>query len=298
MKYYTGAIHDKKDKRNWEADHILKGAETFDWEKGYDIEKEIGLNIPVKNQLKTLECVSFATSSYIWVKNVIELIKKFGKVETVINYLNNNLISPRALYSQVYYQDGGSSISDNVKLVKEWGAVTEKDVPFINDEIKGRSLDWKTKEIDEKAETYKCDSYRMIRAKDNIDLMAIAIRDNQGAVMGVDGENNGTWKTKFPKVGKAVWGHGLFAGKAKLINGKKYIGILNSWGEETGENGWQWLREEWFTQKKIFNPWIIVDKENTGWLWLIDKKGKERKWLWNWNKTLYHLLINRNFKLK
>lgn len=295
---YTGALHDKFDERYWEYDHIMKGANEFDWEEGYDIEEEIGIKIPVRDQGDTSSCVSFATAYYIWIKNVIELKNKFGLIENVISYLNNHLLSPRSIYSQVVLSGGGSYLSDNVKLIKDWGCCEENKVPFIDDETKMRDLSWKTDERDEEAKTYQCDSYRVIRAKSDIDAMAIAIRDNHGVILGVDGENNGTWKKAFPKAGKAVWGHGLYAGKAQIIDGKKYIGVLNSWGEDTGDQGWQWLGEEWFTSGMVFNPWVIVDKANTGWLWLIDKNGRERKWLWDWNKTLYYLLTKRGFKLK
>ena len=31
----------------------------------------------------------------------------------------------------------------------------------------------------------------------------------------------------------------------------KLCGVLNSWGEEVGDKGWQWLSEEWFKNPKL-----------------------------------------------
>lgn len=84
----------------------------------------------------------------------------------------------------------------------------------------------------------------------DIDIVAQAIRENKGVVLGITGVNNGTWESNMPKpptnsAPSARWYHWVYAGKAKVINGKKYIGILNSWGN-VGDKGWQWLSEDYF----------------------------------------------------
>jgi hypothetical protein len=60
-----------------------------------------------------------------------------------------------------------------------------------------------------------------------------------------------------------MWGHALFAGRFRIKDGKKEIGILNSWGN-VGDRGWQWLSEEWFANEGrfIFNPWVVIDQVN------------------------------------
>ena len=69
----------------------------------------------------------------------------------------------------------------------------------------------------------------------------------------------GTWLSPFPKPpAKRVWGHWLYAGKAKLIDGKKYIGVLNSWGIDTGEKGWQWIGEDYFKSGHVWYGWTQV----------------------------------------
>jgi len=104
-----------------------------------------------------------------------------------------------------------------------------------------------------------------------------AIRDNYGVVMGFDGENNGTWHSTHPQTpSKRAWSHCIYGGKAKLIDGKKYVGFLNSWGEDVGEDGWQWFGEEWFKDGWTSNIWTMTDKPNTFRTKLLDKDGKPR----------------------
>jgi hypothetical protein len=96
----------------------------------------------------------------------------------------------------------------------------------------------------------------------DIDSVATALRDMNGVVIGVDGANNGTWNSMYPnppKDGQSQWHHWLFVGKAKMINGKKYIAVLNSWGN-VGDMGWQWLSEDYFTniaqgRKSVWVAW-------------------------------------------
>jgi hypothetical protein len=98
---------------------------------------------------------------------------------------------------------------------------------------------------------------------DDIDSVAQAIRDNHGCVLGVRGSNNGTWLSQFPQPPASTdtpWFHWIYAGKAKMINGKKFIGIINSWGTQVGVNGWQWLGEEYFNTTNVFNIWTMIVK--------------------------------------
>ena len=296
---YTGAKVDKKDNRDKQIDHILGVGEPFNWDKGYDIEEELDIKFPVKDQKKTSSCVGQGVASLVWAKNVREYLNRYGKLtDEMKSFLIDWLISARAIYSQIFVKSGGAYLRDGVKLIKDWGAVSEKLVPFIPDENGCRSLKWKNKVIDETAKILQAKEYRILRSKRSIDLMAQSIRDNEGVILGVKGENNGTWHSLFPKVGKDDWSHCVFGGKAKMVDGKKKIGILNSWGADVGEDGWQWLGEEWFEANKIFNPWMIVDKKNKGWIWLIDRNGKPRKMFVYLLKTITYLLNKRGFKLK
>jgi len=89
-----------------------------------------------------------------------------------------------------------------------------------------------------------------------------------GCFNGVIGENNGTWMSPEPTPPtKYGWGHAIFAGKAWIRNGKRFIGHLNSWGNSCGENGWQRLYDDYFLTRvngepAVFNPWTLVDAKN------------------------------------
>ena len=93
----------------------------------------------------------------------------------------------------------------------------------------------------------------------DINSIAQAVRDNNGVVIGVTGQNNGTWLSTYPAVPtKGEWNHWLYAGKAKLINGVKYIGFINSWGITVGDKGWQWIPEAYFNGTWIWSGWTEV----------------------------------------
>jgi hypothetical protein len=97
----------------------------------------------------------------------------------------------------------------------------------------------------------------------SIDIVAQAIRDQHGACIGLTGSNNGTWRTVYPSV-KMIgpqWRHEMYFGRANVVNGRKKVWALNSWGTGVGLAGWQALGEEYFdaglvwdVKTLIFNP--------------------------------------------
>ena len=50
MKIQNGAIIDIPDSRDYQWSEIGKSSTPFDWNKGYDVEEELGFKIPVKSQ--------------------------------------------------------------------------------------------------------------------------------------------------------------------------------------------------------------------------------------------------------
>lgn len=112
----------------------------------------------------------------------------------------------------------------------------------------------------QEALTDKALSYAYINQ--DIDAIAQACRDNKGAIIGITGQDNGSWRTAYPKppIGSTgLWYHWLFCAGATIINGKKYLKVLNSWGESVGVFGVQYLGEEHIPW--MFTPHVIV--ENT-----------------------------------
>ncbi len=183
--------------------------------------------------------------------------------------------SAKFLYSQVALPEGGSRGRDICKIIYNQGSAREAFLPSYKD---GKPLSEEemvdTSNINDvvrqDAKSAQSISYENIK-QISIDNVAIALRDNKGVVIGVSGENNGTWLTAFPTPPKtAEWGHWLFVGKAKLINGKKYIGVLNSWGDKVGEGGWQWLGEDYFNT--IASGYIAIWEAWTLSLRKVDEK--------------------------
>jgi len=295
MEYGTGLVPDILDERDYELDHILMGSPIFDWEKGYDIEEEIGMEIPTKSQNGSGSCVGQTSATYIWVKNVVEAVQKYGKLteQTKQFFKEYYQISAKAVYSQIHLEQGGAYSRDAMMLWRDWGAVREKEVPSYDNgnppsEEFMRGTEWMNKTLYPK--TLQSFEARMLRDK-SIDAIAQAIRDNHGIHFGVRGEWNNTWKSMFPLAPQSTnfFYHALYAGKANMINGKKYIGIKNSWGDNVGQKGWQWLSEEWFPEY-VMNPWVAFDQANSGLLKFIDKKGKPRKLPAYWIKSIAHLM--------
>lgn len=297
-----GANRDLADVRDYQYDHLVLGAPQFDWRVGYDIELALGFKLPVKHQNGSLSCVGQATATLAYVLNAFELQTLYGYGERLQKAIPE--LSAKSIYSQIALFGGRAYIRDAMKLLVNYGVNREIEVPSYYD---GRppterfiaETSWKNDELKLLASNFKAKEYRTIRSSNSIDLVAEAITMNGGVILGVDGENNGTWTSKFPVPPLTTeWGHAMYAGKARLINGKRYIGVLNSWGEDIGENGWQWLGEEWFTSGHVFSPWTVVDTANTEWVKLIDKRGKPRRIPVYMLKTIRYLLNTKHYELR
>lgn len=287
-KFSTGAVKAPSDKRDRiYDDHVsLCGAIEIDWEKGYDVREELGGDIQIKNQYSSGSCVSQGWSYYIWILQVLEMIKKYGM--TLKQLLGNNPldvqeVSAKAIYSQIFLPNGGAYIYMGGKLVTKWGSVFERLVSsYKNDKTTDeefmRDISWLNENISKIAGILKGKEYRVIRAKDNMDLFAQAILQNKGVVGGVSGQNGRGWNTERPKPpeskDKIEWGHCL----AFLAFGKdefgKYIATPNSWGRmdwnkdyiwKSGDkpgSGWQKLYTDYFTNDFQFDPWTYSDLIN------------------------------------
>lgn len=289
-----GALIDKYDSQAPQYDHLALGASPFDWKKGYDVEDELGIKLPTKDQKQVPSCVGQAAATLAYVINAFELLKVYGP--DLKNHIKE--LSAKSIYSQIAIGYAmGAYISDAVDKLVSYGINLESDVPSVPQNNQHMfEVMWKNPLLHDKAKNYQGREGRMIRAKQDISLMAQAIRDNGGVLLGLSGQNNGTWKSKYPLPPQFVqWGHCMYAGKAKLILGRPHIGVKQSWGDDVGEDGWQWLSEDWFTSGHIFNPWVLVDKDNIERVKLLDRNGRPR-WLPTYMfKAIRYLITDRGY---
>lgn len=238
--HYTGAVPSEKDKRDFNFSKIA-GVFPIDWNKGYDI----SVPLPVKDQGQSFSCGGQAWAQY---GNALTGLKKGD-------------LSARFIYCQTAVPGGGSSGRDNSDLVKKQGWAAESiftsyqdgkppteafmaDKTGINDAVKLNAA--QTEAV----------SYASVNT--DIESIAQAILLNKGCIIGITGENNGTWLSSEPK--KTVigaWRHWLYAGKFRMKDGRRQIGVLNSWGSLVGEQGWQWL-DEGFFPTWCFEAWTLV----------------------------------------
>ena len=243
-----GAVPAPPDKRDHRLEEIF-GASPVDWNKGYDIEKEMGMALPVKNQGSSQSCVSQAWSYYAEVLDYLET-KRFLRE------------SARFIYSQIYLPNGGAYLRAGGQILTNKGEVPEALVKDYQNENQMRNKSDITNYDLEVAQVLLKASYASFSAQ-SIDYTASVIKSHHGAVSGVlDDFQYNNWHKEIITPGTSRTGHALYFGKFKLLNGKKYLGFKNSWGPNFGNNGWQWLGEEWFQGRRFFDPQTIIDLPN------------------------------------
>lgn len=254
----TGAI--QKEPVENISTHNEIGGDTapFDWNLGYDIidtlfHKANINSIPVKNQGKSGSCGGQASSYLV---EVLDAIRDGHFVEK----------SARFIYAPNAVVGGGSSEEGLMNTILTKGSADESLVSSYEANLPpSEAFMEKTSDFD------TMDFQNALQSKGltpvyldptDIDGLAATIRDKGGFVMGVCGQNNGTWLSAFPNIPtispKECWHHWVYFGKAKLINGKKYLGFINSWGN-IGENGtgWQYISEE-YLRIHTWGAWTIV----------------------------------------
>lgn len=244
-----GAIRKKLDLRDKKYSRIGKSSKMFDWNIGFEIE----LTTLVKDQGNSSSCGGQA-ASYL-----AEVLESLYKLEAKPR-------SAKYIYSQIYYPQGGTTIRDIGNFLVKKGISLETIVssydngeppsePFMRD---------RSKNVNGDASASLCEPSGYAFVDANIDSYAQAIRDNNGIIMECQGQNNGTWLGTVPippnnQVG--TWDHFMVGLGAKLINGKKAIKIRNSWGAECGENGYQWITEDFFKGGWVHEGLTIYAKD-------------------------------------
>lgn len=266
----TGFVHREPEP----TDRVFQAgaSEPVDWQRGYDIRDELkkklgsSFRMPINNQYQQLSCVGQAWSKYAGVLKVMK--------DPNPNWVE---FSSRDPYSHIYLPQGGAYIIQGGLFIRNRGILPyeqlpshwsgKPNIPGTEEVMRDRGLEG-GKESGDNANPNIYDSLRQLvkggSVEDvayDIDSIAKAIRDNHGCVIGVYGENNGTWFSKFPRVGAMSWGHALYAMGFIYINGKKYIIVANSWGNGVGEGGYQFLGEEWFGNNRYIGGANTISPE-------------------------------------
>lgn len=252
----TGAIRDAVDERDHDFAEIAAALPEFDWDKGYDVESDLaailglpGFALDVDDQNGSFSCGGQAWAKYGGVKEALAT-KSYEKR------------SSKFIYSQTAVPQGGSAGRDNCKLVIDQGWATEALCPSYED---GRPP---TEAFMRRKEDIGPDAFLSARGSAalsyantpaSINLVAQAVANFGGLVLGIEGSNNGTWTGAAPiPPSKSEWAHWIYAGKAAYYQGKRAIKILNSWGRGIGEAGWQWITEDYFDSGFVWPSWTLV----------------------------------------
>lgn len=293
MIFGTGCYPEPQTSSHYQLDHIaLASWSPFDWNKGYDIEEELGFLLPVKDQGQSSSCVGQGAATYSFVQNALELKPIYGsQLQSAVPEL-----SAKSIYAPIALFTGGAFMGDAFKQIKHVGVNKEEDVPSYVDnqplsESDMKDLSWVRSYETLKAQNYQLKEYRFIYERQSIDLIAQTIAECGGCLLGLFMDDLNSWMSPFPNVAQyRMYSHLGYGGKVKLINGKKYIGFLNSWGLDVGHFGWQWLPEEYFTSGMVHSAGAMIDKPNTTWVKFFDNNGKPRAFPTYMAKSIKYML--------
>lgn len=252
IQFGKGAHKDLFDKRDYQWSEIGFGLAPYDWSKNYDIETLLGVKLPIKNQNGSYSCGGQAWATYA---SVLEAMDDKTFEERSAKYI----------YAQTFAPGGGTFGKDNCDLFVKQGVARETlCTSYNNGQAPDETFITKISDITTEAriDAQRDRAFSYANVGNSIDTVAQALEVNKGLIIGVWGENNGTWLSSFPKAPvNKEWAHWVYAGKIRTYNGIKQIGILNSWGDTVGEKGWQWLGEDYFPVG-IFQVWTQVFNSN------------------------------------
>jgi hypothetical protein len=250
----------KWDPRDHQYHKLATASAPFDWSKGYDVEQELakvlnkpGFRIPAKDQKESFSCGGQAGSYY-----------RAG--QEAFQTGNFTERSAKDIYSQIFYSEGGIMPRDLPNLLCKAGNCQEQLIP--SKQISGDVPEWFMRERKQtemtKNDALLAKTLNYASVSISMDSLAQAIRDNHGIVITVGGKDNGTWRTAYPVPPASArdeeWAHFLYCFGAKMVNGKKMLMVKNSWGDQCGDHGTQYLGENYLPH--ISNAYAIYDPDS------------------------------------
>ena len=192
----------------------------------------------------------------------------YGEVLSTFYDLQQDEKSAKFIYAPISQKGGGSSGRDLSNRVVNVGFADETICPsYENGNPPSESFMecWQDITLQATNNAAKDKVFEYAFVKPTIDLIANAIQSNHGAIIGIVGTNNGTWRSELPQQplqNSEPWFHWLYFGKFKLINGKKYLGFKNSWGP-VGDKGWQWISEDYVNVPFLYEGTPVIFEVRT-----------------------------------
>ncbi len=227
--------------RSWRHEEIAGATQPATW-----IEKDLKTGFksyPMRSQGSQLTCTTYALAKQLSVDEIIEN----GQWRE---------LSPRSIYPYVVQPGGGSHSLFATKLATKQGMTLESLLKTDGlSEIEARSDTGYVTDAKLVAQVYKPDSF--IECSADFETVASILQsfEKQGKrkviTVTVAGINNGTWLSAIPVPpspglpAHLLWFHRISVTDFGLINGKKVLAFDNSFGEEAGNKGQQFLTEEY-----------------------------------------------------
>ena len=254
---------------------LIKGL-GFDWSKGYDVRDTIG-PIQIKNQGSNSSCGGQSGSYFLEIQRRLQAVKE-------------GACSAKSIYAPIAYSGGGTTVIALQGQIKGSGANLEATVPsqypdgspFSESYITSKS--WMSPALTTDALTRG--GYVPYDVGTNIDDVATAIQNYGACIIEISGQNghNPGWLSAYPcppvpDNGQQIWNHFLCCCGAKIINGVKYIIVLESMSSSVGENGIQYISEAYFKSgfvRECFtfmwdgNIYTPVKRPQSDWAFLAD----------------------------
>lgn len=244
-KHGTGGIISPRNNMIASFGELVADSPIFDWNKGFDIRKKLGRDLSIKDQNGSGSCGGQA-SAYL--------------TEAV---LGSDEISARSIYNKCFVLGGGSSETGLLNTIINSGVDFEKITTSYENGLPPSEEFMQTPD----GNPSFVKGLRPVYVDLDFNSIATAVLQNNGVVIGVSGQNNGTWTSAYPKPpsvpmhSNGLWNHWVYVGFAGIRNGKKVFGFKNSWGKDVGENGWQYIDESYLPY--IWCAWSVVYRKDT-----------------------------------
>ncbi len=228
---------------------IAEASIAFDWATGYDVRDTIGA-IKIKDQGTSSSCSGQAGAYFLEIQGKLRKVKEE--------------ISAKSIYGKIFYPGGGSTVTSLINQIAIKGALPESEVPSYKNGIPLSEAmmienSWTSSVRDQEA--YTRAGYTPFDIGEGIDEVAQVIKDWGAVIIEIQGKNNGTWLSSYPKPPEkdnpnALWTHFMCCIGSCIINGQKTIIALQSWGD-VGAGGVQFIQEDYFKSGYVLDAFTL-----------------------------------------